>query len=338
MTGSPRGSSSSESPPSGAGLLLGASSHDLGPSLEPQLKHACADALRDIRWFRTDWQRGGAATAYAKHVTTDRGVLDVVVKLPVGPREYRFLTGLSETDAPTPRVVFKGLELGGYDFAWVVMERLPGNPLSERVNKETIQHLAEAVARVQLRAGEKWELTPAESPFNWTFLLDKAKEAVKTNHAKEEHEWTALIRHTQKVLPTLVTMWNARPINTWCHGDLHPGNAMTRAENSVWGPAGTVLLDLAEVHPGHWIEDAVYLERQYWGKPEALDGAKPLSLLAKARKALGLDCSDDYAMVANVRRLLMASVAPAFMHREGNPKYLHAAREIGERLMIMLGK
>ncbi len=330
MTGSP--------PPAASGLLLGASSHDLGPSLEPQLKEACKGALQDVRWFRTDWQRGGAATAYAKHVTVGGEVLDVVVKLPVGPREYRFLTGLGETDAPTPRVVFHGLELGGYDFAWVVMERLPGNPLSASVSKQTFHQLTEAAARVQMRAGEKWALSEAENPFNWTFLLDKAKEAIRNNHPKEEHEWAGLIRHTHRVLPTLVTMWNARAINSWCHGDLHAGNAMLRPENSPWGAAGTILFDMGEVHPGHWVEDAVYLERQYWGKPEVLDGAKPLSLLAKARKALGLDCSDDYAMVANVRRLLMASVAPAFMHREGNPKYLHAAREIAERLLIMLGK
>ncbi len=336
MTGSPH--PGPPAPPAASGLLLGASSHDLGPSLEPHLKELSAGALRDIRWFRTDWQRGGAATAYAKFVSEARGIQDVVVKLPVGPREYRFLTGLGETDAPTPRVVFHGLELGGYDLAWVVMERLPGNPLTSNLTKQTFHQLAEAAARVQQRAGEKWELTEAESPFNWTFLLEKAKEAIKTNHPKEEHEWTALIRHTHRVLPTLVAMWNARPINSWCHGDLHPGNAMRREEGSAWGPAGTILLDLAEVHPGHWIEDAIYLERQYWGRPEILDGAKPLSLLAKARKALGMDCTDDYATVANVRRLLMASVAPAFMHREGNQKYLHAAREIAERLLIMLGK
>lgn len=324
--------------PPGPGPLLGASTPDLGPSLEPQLKEACNDALSDVRWFRTDWQRGGAATAYAKFNNPDRGTLDAVIKLPVGPREYRFLSGLADTDAPTPRVVRHGLELAGYDLAWVVMERLPGNPLSDRINKTTIQQLAEAAARFQHRSGEKWPLTQAENPFNWEFLLDKAKQAIKTNHPKEEPQWAALIKHTQRVLPALVAKWNARPINTWCHGDLHPGNAMDRPEGSPWGPPGVVLLDFAEAHPGHWVEDAVYLERQFWGKPEALDGAKPLSLLAKARRALALDCSDDYATVANIRRLLMAAVAPAFMHREGGPKYLHAAREIAERLLIMLGK
>lgn len=331
------------SPTMGAGLLLGASSHDLGPALEPQLKAACNDAdpsgrLEDVRWFRTDWQRGGAATAYAKHLSEAHGVRDVVVKLPVGPREFRFLTHLAGTDAPTPRVLFHGMELGGYDFAWIVMERLPGNPMSASMHKGVFQQLADAAARVHLRAGEHFPLTEAENPFNWEYLMHKAREAVKTNHIKEEAEWSGLIKHTQRALPALVERWNHRPINTWCHGDLHPGNAMLRPEGSSWGTPGMVLLDFAEAHPGHWVEDAVYLERQFWGKPEVTDGAKPVSLLAKARKSLGLDCSDDYAGLANIRRLLMASAAPAFMHREGGAKYLHAAREIAENLLIMLGK
>ncbi|MFM9957791.1 MAG: aminoglycoside phosphotransferase family protein [Phycisphaerales bacterium] len=331
------------SPTFGAGLLLGASSHDLGTALEPQLKEICAtshkgERLDDVRWFRTDWQRGGAATAYAKHISDQHGVRDVVVKLPVGPREYRFLTSLNDTDAPTPRVLFHGMELGGYDLAWVVMERLPGNPVAAALNKGVFQQLAESAAKVHLHAGQRFQLTEAENQFNWEFLMNKAKEAVKLNHPKEEADWSALIKHTQRALPSLVEHWNHRPINTWCHGDLHPGNAMLRPEGSAWGPPGMVLLDFAEAHPGHWVEDAVYLERQFWGRPEITDGAKPVSLLAKARKALGLDCSDDYAGFANVRRLLMASAAPAFMHREGGAKYLHAAREIAERLLIMLGK
>ncbi len=331
------------SPTLGAGLLLGASSHDLGPALEPHLRELCAasDAggtLQDVRWFRTDWQRGGAATAYAKHVSDRHGVRDVVVKLPIGPREHRFLAELSATDAPTPRVLLHGMELGGYDFAWVVMERLPGNPLAAAMHKGVFQQLAESAAKVHRHAGERFPLAPPESPFNWEFLLGKAREAVKTNHPKEESEWAALIKHTHRALPSLVERWNRRPINTWCHGDLHPGNAMVRPEGSPWGPPGMVLLDFAEVHPGHWVEDAVYLERQFWGRPEVTDGAKPVSLLAKARRAQGLDCSDDYAGLANVRRLLMASVAPAFMHREGGARYLHAAREIAENLLIMLGK
>lgn len=322
--------------PIGSGLLLGASSHDLGPQLESQLKEACDHRLSDVRWFRTDWQRGGAATAYARFRSEDRGNLDVVVKIPVGPREYRFLKGLSETDAPTPRVVRHGLEIAGYDLGWIVMERLPGNPLAASLHKDVFTALAGAVTRFHLRTSELWPTGEAENAFNWPVLLEKARASVRTNHPSEEQSWASLLKHVHRVLPRIVAVWDTRAVNTWCHGDLHPGNAMTRPAGTAWGPSDTVLFDLGEVHRGHWVEDAVYLERQFWGRPEVLDGVKPVSLIAKARKAVGMDCSDDYATLANVRRLLMASISPAFMHREGSPRYLHAAREVAERMLTAI--
>ena len=50
-----------------------------------------------------------------------------------------------------------------------------------------------------------------------------------------------------------------------------------------------VLIDLAEVRPGHWVEDAVYLERLHWARPERLKGRNPVKLLAAARRRLGLE-------------------------------------------------
>lgn len=322
--------------PPGSGLLIGASSHDLGPQLEPQLKEACQGRLADVRWFRTDWQRGGAATAYAKVTMPEGGVLDAVVKVPVGPREYRFLTGLAQTEAPTPRVAFHGVELAGYDLAWVVMERLPGNPLAAKMHHEVLPHLIEAVCLFHAHSEKLGPLPAPDSGFNWAHLLKKARECIEANAPAHEQAWLNGIKQVSKKLPMLSKTWESRAITCWCHGDLHPGNAMLRAEGSAWGPPGTILLDFAEAHPGHWVEDAVYLERQFWGRPEYLDGIKPVSMLAKLRKEAGQECSDDYTAIANVRRLLMSAVSPAFMHREGGPRYLNAAREMMERMLALV--
>jgi hypothetical protein len=152
----------------------------------------------------------------------------------------------------------------------------------------------------------------------------------------EAHHWKEDVRKVQKLLPRIAAKWDSRPINAWCHGDLHPGNAMRRRM-----PAGLdhgsrppcVLIDLALVHAGHWVEDAVYLERQFWGKPEALFGIHPVSQLAKERRALGLETDGDYGAVANLRRVLMAACAPVYLAHDGHPKYLHAALEVLDRIL-----
>jgi hypothetical protein len=315
--------------------------HDLGSALEPALLAACQGRLRDVHWFRTDWQIGGASTAYGKYAKSPgEPPLDVVIKLPVGPREYRFLTGLADTHAPTPRVAQHGNELGGYDFAWVVMERLPGSPPAAHLHKEVFERLTDAAAHFQHHCAARWPIEPPPPPPDWVGLLDKARDAIKANpEVASGHEWLHAIKHTHKALPRLESLWSARAINTWRHGDLHPGNCMERLANSPWNaPPGYVLFDLAEVSCGHWIEDAVYLERIYWGHPEILDGAKPVSLLARARRNLGLDTSDDYGALANVRRVLMAATSPAFLRHEGRPAYLHAALGMIDRLLPQLTK
>lgn len=315
--------------------------HDLGSALEPALLQACEGRLADVRWFRTDWQIGGASTAHGKYTRTPgEPALDVVVKLPVGPREYRFLTGLGECDAPTPRIAQHGNELGGYDFAWVVMERLPGSPPAAHLNREVFERLLEAAALFHRHCAELWPLEAPPPPPDWAGLIERAREAMKANpdlpHAQE---WVASLKHVQKSLPKLLSVWASRDINTWRHGDLHPGNCMERLAGSPWHSyCGYVLFDLAEVVPGHWIEDAVYLERIYWGKPELLDGVKPVSHLAKVRRNLGMDTSDDYGHLANIRRVLMAATSPAFLQHEGRPAYLNAALQVLDRLLPQVAK
>lgn len=318
---------------------LQARSHDLGPHMEPALIEACDGRLADIHWFRTSWQRGGAATAYAKATVRDgEAARDVVAKLPVGPREYLATTAMAEEDLPGPGVAFHGMELGGWDLAWLVMERLPGDPLAAHLSKGVFVELAEAAAAYYKRAGELWEIRPPRTEWDWEGLLGQARKSAHVNPFPDAPKWANLVKETQRALDRLLDVWHSRPINCWCHGDLHPGNLMRRAEGSAWGPSRAILLDYAESHCGHWVEDAVYVERLFWGKPELLHGAKPVSLLAKARKKLGLDTSDDYGLYANVRRVLMAAVAPAFVHREGHPKYMGAALEMLEKTLPVVGK
>jgi hypothetical protein len=81
------------------------------------------------------------------------------------------------------------------------------------------------------------------------------------------------------------------------------------------------------------MEDALYLERQFWGHSHLLGGVKPVSVLAALRRAAGLHNDDHYPELANIRRILMAACAPAMMQREGNAKYLHTALEMIETLL-----
>ncbi len=308
--------------------------HDLGPQLEPALIESCNDKLHDVHWFRVDWQRGGAATAYGKYRWDDGTDRDVVIKFPVGPTEFRFTTALAETDAPTPRLAAFGRELGGHDFAWLVMERLPGDPLAARLHKDVFRELAAACASFSVHANKAVCAADPAPQADWGKLLEHARAAIRDSRIPDEQRWSTMVREVQRHLPQLQAFWRARDCENWCHGDLHAGNLMRRGPDSPWGPDECVLLDLAEVHHGHWVEDGVYLERLYWGREEVIKGIKPVSLVARARRDRGLDTAvDDYARIANVRRVLLAACVPAFLHREGHPLYLAAALRILERLV-----
>lgn len=324
--------------PQTAGATGSAVAHDLGPALAPSLVNACGGRLKDLRWFRTDWQRGGASTAFGTFESPDwNEPRDVVVKLPVGPREHQFLCALHGCDGPTPKVAAHGLELGGHDLAWVVMERLPGVPLSAKLHHDVFDHLVSAVVRFQERCQHAVPLQGGRASPPWETLLERAKAALRANDTIPHcHEWISAVKHVQRGLPRLVAIWEARDTRSWCHGDLHPGNCMERPTGSAWGPAAYVLLDLAEVHTGHWLEDAVYLERQFWGRPEALNGFKPVSMMAKARREAGLETSGDYATLANVRRALMAATSPAFLEQEGQHAYLNAALAVLQKTLPQL--
>lgn len=307
--------------------------HDLGPQLQPALESNCDGRLTDIHWFTTDWQRGGAATARATWRSDDGEPRDVVVKLPVGPVELKFHTLLAGNGAPVPGVAASGRELGGYDFAWIVMERLPGDPLSRRMEKATFRMICESAGVFYARASESTPIDERVPLTKWEEILDAARRALHETPVPNAQRWTNAVKKTQKALPALVSTWRARPINAWCHGDLHPGNALMREAGSSWGEPGCVLIDFAEVRAGHWVEDAIYLERIHWGRPDVLKGVKTTSLIAKARRENGLENGEGYGELGNIRRVMLASCVPAFLSREGHPAYLEGALCVLEKLL-----
>ncbi|MHC4977328.1 MAG: aminoglycoside phosphotransferase family protein, partial [Planctomycetota bacterium] len=233
---------------------------NMASGLEPALRDACGGRLGKIRWFSADWQSGGASTGYSEYQCDD-GARDVVVKFPVGPLEYRFTKDLGVRDAPTPRVVDGGMELGGYDMAWLVMERVRGKTLKGNPDTKTVREVLHAAVEFHARAQELRPVPLEREIVPWADLLETARSHVHDNPILHQQIWNEQIKRVQRMSDSLVTRWRSRPINTWCHGDLHPGNAMHREEGSAWGDEGIVLLDLGHVHPGHWVEDAVYFER-----------------------------------------------------------------------------
>jgi len=313
--------------------------HDLGPFFEPALREACKGALNEIRWFRTAWQRGGAATAYTTY-EHEGSLRDAVVKFPVGPREYKLLTGLAGECNATPNVAFHGTELGSAEMAWVVMERLPGDPIKSTAGdvpkKQTFAAIAQAAASFYETTLKKWPIEKPPKQWPWQDLIERSRQSTLDNPLPNAPRWKAAIKDVSRALTQLVNIWESRDINTFCHGDLHLANIMTRSNDSTWTNINTdadrlVLVDFGEVHEGHWIEDAVYLERIYWANPAVSKAVKFVPLFARARKELGLDCSDDYNTLAHVRRTLMAACAPAWLHREAHPQYLDAALNMLER-------
>jgi hypothetical protein len=64
----------------------------LGVSLGPALHDACGDRLGDIEWFQSPWQKSGAATGRTYWRLPDGRVIDAIVKVPVGYREYYWST------------------------------------------------------------------------------------------------------------------------------------------------------------------------------------------------------------------------------------------------------
>lgn len=317
----------------------------LSQNLAPALVRACGGPgrLKGLSWFRSDHQRGGGSTATATLTLDDGAEAQAIVKLPVGYQEWKWTTRLAELqrleERPvTPRVLASGLELGGHDLAWLVLERVPGSELGNRMDEGLVRGLLAACAKLQQLCSRCEGATGTTGrAVDWEKMMKRSRDAL---HRAEQgpggvmspHDaqvWNNELKAVHRVLPRLLERWESRPRADWCHGDLHGGNAIAGEDGRV------VLIDMGLVHNGHWIEDALYLERVFWGNPAGLRGVNPLKDLAQRRRELGLRCDGDYGRLASVRRVLTASCAPALIQREGNGAYLAAALEIIRRNLPM---
>ncbi len=305
---------------------------NLHTALEPALIDACDGRLRDVEWFRTNWQASGSSTGYAL-LDTPSGPEEVVVKMPVGEQEHAWTVGLGAAAAengPTPRVFASGDVLGAHAVRWFVCERCPGQPISHGISRESVEALLEATADWYVAAGHvRAPADPPDGP-DWAQLLHKSRDFLRDSRPAHAQRWNSAVHAVEKILDRLVAKWETRPITTWCHGDLHPGNAMRRASGQC------MLLDLSLVHAGHWVEDAVYLERLFWGHSEKLEGLKPTKHLAKLMRERKAVHGEDHAGLANTRRVLMAACVPAFAAREWSPAYANGALALLERLMPLV--
>ena len=303
-------------------------SRSLAASLAPLVVQACGGRLGDITWFKTDWQRGGAATGKSTFKTDDGQSVPVILKLPVVQRELHWTRSLQDDvwahnsagDIPIPRLYACGETLGGYDLAWIVIEQFPHGPLGLHWHDDHIPRLVEAAARFHA-AAEAFAVDAEPRQEDWPQLLHESADNVRTNHIGHDQRWSAAIKTLRHRLPRVLAEWNARDVQHWLHGDLHLANGMSRVALDS-GPV--CLIDLAEVHAGHWVEDAVYLERQLWARPERLKLHKPVKEMSAARKRFGLKVEGDYPRLAMIRRGLLAATAPRFIKSEGHPGYLEA--------------
>ena len=290
----------------------------LASSLEPVLIRQTKNQLRDIHWFRTDWQRGGAATGFAKLDSEDGKTNDVVIKFPVVERELRWTRCMQDANGVAPKLFASGEQLNGYDLAWMVIERFPVGPLGKHWEESNIQRIADAAARFT-KSASKFKVDQSGRREDWKTLLKTAKKSVRENHIENESKWKKAHSLVSKKLASILKIWRGRRIDQWLHGDLHLANAMCRSDEP---DAEVSLIDLAEVHAGHWVEDAVYLERQLWGHKSRLKSSKPVHAMVAARKSLGMRVDENYNDLVDIRRLLLAAAAPAFMQSEGDPRYL----------------
>ncbi len=293
-----------------------------GAALEPNLRHACDDRLGRITWFRSSWQRGGAATGYATFHDDDDREMPVVVKVPVPPIERDCLVHLQRSNDVAPRLFGHGQSLNGYDLAWVVMERLPHGPLGSAWEGAEFDLLCQAVGGFYAATADM-PVHGQPRDKDWPAILEAARRNITEDHdVRHEQRWKNALKKCHKALEGWIEAWQQRPCDQWCHGDLHLGNAMTRTLPPD-GPA--LLLDFAEAHPGCWVEDAVYFEHLYWARRAKLGGRKLCSLIARQRKALGLEVDADWPRLAGIKRALLAMSTPAMLEHDGDPLHVEAA-------------
>ena len=233
---------------------------------------------------------------------------------------------------PTPRVLAGGYELGGYDFAWIVMEKFKNPPLASGLDGQTLWEIFETAAEFQERAVLEEIIDPTRAPTepDWSAEIQRAIRNVEARALPEPERWTRALDRAGRRIDDLARRWDERPIDAWCHHDLHARNAMRRISHNPEVHGRCVLIDLAMVAPGSWIEDALLLERLYWGRADKLCGLDPVETLGRCRRTLGLPADEESIALAGVKRVLSATRCPNFTTTEGDPAYLNAALELLE--------
>lgn len=312
--------------PSPRSTLAANESRPMGALLEPVLRQACDGRLSEVNWFRTDWQRGGALTGYATFLDDHARPRDVVVKLPVPPLEQEWLVHLQAYPDVVPRLYAHGQKLGAYDMAWLVMERLPHGPLGSSWSGREFDLLVEAVVRFYAAAADR-PIDRAAPTKDWELIFKKSRDNIHRHNVAHEQRWSNAFKKAHRSLKEWLALWQGRSTDQWCHGDLHLANAMTRLP-APQGPA--VLFDFAQTHPGHWIEDAVYLEHLFWSRRHRLQGRRLCSQIAHERKRLGLRVEPDWPKLASVRRALLAMTVPFTLDTDGDPHFIEAALQVLE--------
>jgi hypothetical protein len=293
--------------------------------IEKALIEACQGRLSALRWFYTDWQHGGSLTAYA--VYHDDKDYDVFVKVPVGIGEKLWTHRLQGPANIVPHLFAHGDSLGELEFAWVVTERLPYGPLASAWGGQEFDLLIEAVGRFYTATAD----FPVEGQCelrDWPAELDQARQTLRRMDFAESKRWAKVLKASQKKIKEYTAVWDERDVDFWCHGDMHLGNAMTRY-TAPQGPA--ILIDMALVHRGNWVEDAIYFEQQYWGHEQALGGRKLGRQLAYERKRLGLPVSKQWSILADSYRALLAMTTPLTVQMRNDPAHMHAALSLLEK-------
>ncbi len=332
---------------------------DEGPTPPPPLRSALIAALEratservdDLAFFRGPAQRGTGTPARVRLATRE-----LVVKLPVTATELHWFRQLGERGDSVARLIASGDRLGDpvgdpvgdRDIRWIALERLPHETPLHTPDPRDTERLAAAAARFAHATRQQGDAArrrdhatrqqgdatrqrdhaarqPDECTLDdWPPRLEAAIAAVdawhRTSTPAPARRWRALHALVMRELPALAETWRHRAAPEWIHGELHPRHARTRSA----GPSAPMILtDLASVRRGHWIEDAIDLERHFWTQPDLLRAARPLRAIARARRAHGLplarpdarldsDGEDDdgYLPLARIRRLLVAAAAP----------------------------
>ena len=297
-----------------------------GANLEPFLIQALHGKLSKIQWFRTDWQRGGAATGYAQFTDNQQKIHQVVVKLPVPPIELLWLNRLQNHPNIAPKVFSSGQTVGPYDIAYVIMQRLPHGPINQAWQENQYPLLYTAAAKFYA-AAIQYPLANPKPQTNWQHALESARKNVKDETLPNPQQWKNALKNAKRHLKDWLEIYNQRPLTDTCHGDLHFGNALS-PNPAPQGPA--ILIDFAQTYTGSWIEDAVNLEYLNWSNPELIKKLNIPKNIAKARRAENLPVSEDWAQHAQILRLLYAMTTPASLANFGQTKHLNHALNILE--------